>query len=461
MKKGNCLFYEPLKWHSKKLFLFIALLACKLTCLAQTSCLQKWIGFGLVLHAVLLRFVNIKVLFYRLSEFKCAKSSLNGLLNGLILLCSSVALKIRVKSVSLLLVCLKKVPNLHGVCVCVRVCVCVIHCVCVFVCHCFQKSEKSFQVGGENVILQGEESELPASFTYILVLPREKDRGEDCCRESGLKLSCFLKHLHTKCARAISCFLLRSGVSAAACSPQQLWRLLCCGQSTSESRKGQRDGPAPERDSFTKDLQSSAETKTKECSLHLLPLFSLWLARIETLRVLPRRPAVHSGLQPSPGAPGSCEMSMAGGVGDGGRVLYEYLECLLGILGKRCGTFERNVENDCKCRNSTPVRLCGADSCLRRLDDICAAARAIVWGPLHQRSLAPLRGKQTVTHDSHDEETWFHHRLGRSLCCVGWNVPSSHQKHRNPPKQGYTSAVSHGRCDTLMHLLNWTWRANI
>lgn len=39
------------------------------------------------------------------------------LLNGLILLSSSVALKIRVWSVSLLLVCLKKVPNLHAVCV--------------------------------------------------------------------------------------------------------------------------------------------------------------------------------------------------------------------------------------------------------------------------------------------------------------------------------------------------------
>ena len=49
-------------------------------------------------------------------------------------------------------------------------CVCV--CVCVCVCHRFQKSEKSFQVGGENVILQGEESELPASLTYILIFPR-------------------------------------------------------------------------------------------------------------------------------------------------------------------------------------------------------------------------------------------------------------------------------------------------
>lgn len=80
------------------------------------------------------------------------------------------ALKIRVWSVSLLLVCLKKVPNLHGVCLCVSEWLC--NSVCVCVCHCFQKSEKSFQVGGENVILQGEESELPASLTYILIFPR-------------------------------------------------------------------------------------------------------------------------------------------------------------------------------------------------------------------------------------------------------------------------------------------------
>ncbi len=71
------------------------------------------------------------------------------------------------------------------VCVCVWLCVCVcvsdrvILCVCVHVCHCFQKSEKSFQVGGENVILQGEERELPASFTYILIFPGGKDRKED------------------------------------------------------------------------------------------------------------------------------------------------------------------------------------------------------------------------------------------------------------------------------------------
>lgn len=59
--------------------------------------------------------------FYRLSGFKCAKRSLNELLNGLVLLSLSVALKIGMHAVSLLLVCLKKVPNLHGVCVCVCV----------------------------------------------------------------------------------------------------------------------------------------------------------------------------------------------------------------------------------------------------------------------------------------------------------------------------------------------------
>ena len=68
-----------------------------------------------------------------------------------------------------------------SVCVCVCECVsdCVLLCVCVHVCHCFQKSEKSFQVGGENVILQGEERELPTSFTYILIFPGGKDRKEE------------------------------------------------------------------------------------------------------------------------------------------------------------------------------------------------------------------------------------------------------------------------------------------
>lgn len=88
-----------------------------------------------MLHAALLRFVNIKVFFYWLSGFECAKSSVNELLNGLILLSSSVALKIRVWSVSLLLVCLKKVPNLHAVCVCDCVIVCVRVCVCAIACR--------------------------------------------------------------------------------------------------------------------------------------------------------------------------------------------------------------------------------------------------------------------------------------------------------------------------------------
>lgn len=82
-----------------------------------------------MLHAALLRFVNIKVSFYWLSGFECAKSSVNELLNGLILLSSSVALKIRVWSVGLLLVCLKKVPNLHAVCVCDCVILCACACV--------------------------------------------------------------------------------------------------------------------------------------------------------------------------------------------------------------------------------------------------------------------------------------------------------------------------------------------
>lgn len=34
------------------------------------------------------------------------------------------------------------------------------------------------------MILQGEESELPASFTYILIFPRGKGRKEDCAAGS-------------------------------------------------------------------------------------------------------------------------------------------------------------------------------------------------------------------------------------------------------------------------------------
>lgn len=63
---------------------------------------------------------------------------------------------------------------------------------CVHVCHCFQKSEKSFQVGGENVILQGEERLLPASFTYILIFPRgERRKKRRLCTSGSLRSNPF------------------------------------------------------------------------------------------------------------------------------------------------------------------------------------------------------------------------------------------------------------------------------
>lgn len=73
---------------------------------------------------------------------------------------------------------------------------CVILCVCVHVCHCLQKSEESFQVGGENVILQGAERELPASFTYILIFPRGKGGKEDSAAAAKILLFFFFCNIY-------------------------------------------------------------------------------------------------------------------------------------------------------------------------------------------------------------------------------------------------------------------------
>lgn len=74
------------------------------------------------------------------------------------------------------------------------------------VCHCLQKSEKSFQVGGENVILQG--AELPASFTYILVFPRGTGGKE--ASAAGASILLLLQHLHAEyAASANNCFMAK------------------------------------------------------------------------------------------------------------------------------------------------------------------------------------------------------------------------------------------------------------